>query len=100
VAVCLVRQETAGSQKRTRAARRGRGEHCTDLAFVSVTIVGKDGWKVPTARNLVRFGVSGPGTIAAVGRGGEPHEPSVLPIQITAELEALASGSIVVMSRE
>ena len=73
MAVCLVRQETAGSQKRTRAARRGRDEHCTDLAFVSVTIVGKDGWKVPTARNLVRFGVSGPGTIAAVGRGGTPR---------------------------
>jgi beta-galactosidase len=40
-----------------------------DLAFVTIKIVDRDGLMVPTAANLVKFRVSGPGTIAAVGNG-------------------------------
>jgi beta-galactosidase len=40
-----------------------------DLAFITVMAVDRDGKRVPTAGNLVRFSVSGPATIAAVGNG-------------------------------
>jgi beta-galactosidase len=40
-----------------------------DLAFIAVTVVDKDGRKVPTAGSMVRFSISGPGTIAALGNG-------------------------------
>ena len=40
-----------------------------DLAFVTVRIVDAAGAMVPDAGNTVRFTVSGPGTIAAVGNG-------------------------------
>lgn len=42
-----------------------------DLSFVTVTIVDKDGNKVPDAGNLVQFTVTGEGTIAGVDNGSE-----------------------------
>jgi len=47
-----------------------------DLAFVAVTIVDQDGQKVPTAGNLIRFSVRGPGAIAAVGNGDPTNHRS------------------------
>lgn len=40
-----------------------------DLSFVTVTIADKKGLKVPTADNLVKFEVSGPGEIVGVDNG-------------------------------
>ncbi len=40
-----------------------------DLSFIMVRIVDKDGNMVPVAKNLIRFRLSGPGTIVAVGNG-------------------------------
>jgi beta-galactosidase len=40
-----------------------------DLMFITAKIVDKDGLMVPTAGNLVRFTINGPGVIAAVGNG-------------------------------
>jgi beta-galactosidase len=40
-----------------------------DLVFISVGVLDKNGSIVPTADNLVRFKVSGPGVITAVGNG-------------------------------
>ncbi len=40
-----------------------------DLSFVTVTIADQDGLMVPRSDNLVKFQVSGPGEIAAVGNG-------------------------------
>ena len=41
----------------------------TDLSFVTVRILDKDGTLVPNADNLVKFNVSGPGFIAGVDNG-------------------------------
>lgn len=40
-----------------------------DLAFITVQLLDKEGLLVPTADNLVRFKLSGPGKITAVGNG-------------------------------
>lgn len=40
-----------------------------DLSFVTVTILDKKGLKVPTAGNLVKFEISGPGEIVGVDNG-------------------------------
>jgi beta-galactosidase len=93
-----------------------------DLAFITVQIVDMDNHQVPTANNEVRFIISGPGTIEAVGNGDPTnHDPfqsdrykafhgqclliirSVEgesgPIRITAESAALESGNIFIMSK-
>lgn len=49
---------------RTRICPNGR-----DLAFVTARIVDKEGRMVPTAPNMVRFTLSGPGALAATGNG-------------------------------
>jgi beta-galactosidase len=47
-----------------------------DLAFVTVTIADKNGLLVPRSNNLVKFSVTGPGEIVAVGNGdAASHEP-------------------------
>ncbi len=93
-----------------------------DLSFVAVKIVDKDGVMVPTAGNLVRFKVNGPGIIAAVGNGDPTDHGSFQSdrskgfhgqclliirsiegkggqIRLTAESDALSSGSIVIRSK-
>ena len=58
-----------------RAEIRGDGR---DLAFVTVTIADKDGLLVPRTHNQVKFSVSGPGEIVAVGNGdAASHEPFI-----------------------
>jgi beta-galactosidase len=47
-----------------------------DLAFISLTILDKNDLVVPTADNLVRFKVSGPGVITAVGNGDPTNHNS------------------------
>jgi beta-galactosidase len=89
-----------------------------DLAFVTVTIADKSGLLVPRSHNLVKFSVSGPGEIVAVGNGdAASHEPfqakqrkafnglcqvivktkagQAGKITLTAEAEGLGSGEIV-----
>jgi beta-galactosidase len=47
-----------------------------DLAFVTVTIADKNGLLVPRSHNLVKFSVTRPGEIVAVGNGdAASHEP-------------------------
>ncbi|MGH9830050.1 MAG: DUF4982 domain-containing protein, partial [Blastocatellia bacterium] len=47
-----------------------------DLSFVTVKVVDKDGTLVPHADNLIKFHISGEGSIAAVDNGSETsHEP-------------------------
>jgi beta-galactosidase len=47
----------------------------TDLSFVGVKVVDKNGLVVPQAENLVKFAVSGPGFIAGVDNGNQiSHE--------------------------
>ncbi|PCI35305.1 MAG: glycoside hydrolase family 2 [Flavobacteriaceae bacterium] len=41
----------------------------SDLSFITVKVVDKDGNFCPLANNLVNFNIEGPGTIAAVGNG-------------------------------
>jgi beta-galactosidase len=41
----------------------------TDLSFVTVKIVDKDGLMVPTANNKIKFEISGPGEIVATDNG-------------------------------
>ena len=43
-----------------------------DLSYVTVRIEDKDGNLCPRAENLVRFKVTGAGSIAAVGNGTPP----------------------------
>jgi beta-galactosidase len=52
------------SADRAKIAADGR-----DLSFVAVSVVDKDGLRVPTAGNPVHFRIDGPGVIAAVGNG-------------------------------
>lgn len=93
-----------------------------DLAFVTISIVDKDGLRVPTANSLVHFRVSGPGTIRAVGNGDPTNHDSFLSdrykafhgqcmliiqstegkrgsIHVTAESEALTSGDIMIIAQ-
>ncbi len=47
----------------------------TDLSFVTVRVVDKNGTLVPDASNLIRFDVSGPGSIVGVDNGNQiSHE--------------------------
>jgi beta-galactosidase len=94
-----------------------------DLAFITVTIVDRDGHNVPTAGNRVRFSVSGPGRIAATGNGDPTNQQSFQSdrynafhgqclvivrategrggsIRLTASSEGLAGGNIVVKTRQ
>jgi beta-galactosidase len=93
-----------------------------DLAFVTIKILDKDGLMVPTAANLLRFRVSGAGTIAAAGNGDatdhesfrsnrckafhgqclvilRPSEGKGGQIRLTAESGSLKAGSILITSR-
>ncbi len=48
----------------------------TDLSFVTVKVVDKNGTVVPAADNLIKFDLSGQGWIAGVGNGNQiSHEP-------------------------
>jgi len=48
----------------------------SDLSFVTVQIVDKEGTLVPTASNLVNFSITGPGEIVGVDNGSEiDHNP-------------------------
>ncbi len=47
-----------------------------DLSFVEVRVVDKDGNIVPDAGNLVKFDISGPGSMAAVGNGDQTSHES------------------------
>lgn len=48
----------------------------TDLSFVTVKVVDKNGTLVPAASNLIRFELLGPGSIAGVDNGNQiSHEP-------------------------
>ena len=47
----------------------------SDLSFVTVKVVDKDGTVVPAADNLIKFEVNGAGSIAAVDNGNQiSHE--------------------------
>lgn len=93
-----------------------------DLAFVTIKILDKDGLMVPTADDLVRFRVSGPGTIEAVGNGDATGHESFQSarckafhgqclvilrssegkggqIRLTAESESVKGGSILITSK-
>lgn len=57
------------------ADRRTIRSNGTDLSFVTVKIVDRNGTLVPRADNLVSFGLTGPGFIAGVDNGSEiSHE--------------------------
>lgn len=94
-----------------------------DLAFIAAKITDQDGLTVPIADNLIRFKISGPGTIAAVGNGDPTNHDSFRsrqykafhgqclviiqsiegqdgPIRLTAESDTITGGEIVVMSRQ
>ena len=43
----------------------------SDLSFITVTVIDRDGNTVPHAANLVTFSVEGPGTIAGVDNGSQ-----------------------------
>jgi beta-galactosidase len=43
----------------------------SDLSFVTINMVDKDGTLVPTASNLVNFSITGPGKIVGVDNGSE-----------------------------
>ena len=93
-----------------------------DLAFITVKITDKEGLTVPTADNLVKFKVSGPGEVVAVDNGDptsfEPFQASqhkafhglVLvivkarkgepgAIRVSAEADGLKSGTVEIRSR-
>jgi len=50
----------------------------TDLAFLRVRVVDRQGLRVPTADNLIRFTINGPGLLAAVGNGDPTNQDSFL----------------------
>lgn len=93
-----------------------------ELVYVTVRIVDKDGRMVPIATNTVRFKVSGPGALAAVGNGDPTNHDSFQSdryrafhgqclviirstegkggqIRLKAESEALTTGEILMMSK-
>jgi len=55
-----------------------------DLAWVGVSIVDDQGRVVPTAGNMVRFSVKGPGIVLGVGNGNPTCHESVKASQISA----------------
>jgi beta-galactosidase len=92
-----------------------------DLSFVTVAVVDKDGVVVPTANNLIGFGIAGEGTIAGVDNGSPTsHEPfnanqhtamnglalAIIQsndrkgkIKLTASADGLASASVEIVSK-
>ena len=93
-----------------------------DLAFVSARVVDSGGLTVPTASNLVRFCIDGPGVIIAVGNGDATShdsfhshqcrafhgqclaiirsvEAGIGTIRVTVEADALATGSVTMVSQ-
>lgn len=69
--VLVTEEKTAGAPNRIRltADRRKITADGSDLSFVTIDIVDKDGNLVPDAENLVQFKVDGPGKIAGVDNG-------------------------------
>jgi beta-galactosidase len=47
-----------------------------DLSYITVTIADKEGLMVPRSKNLVKFEVSGPGEVVAVGNGDSTSHES------------------------
>jgi beta-galactosidase len=76
--VAYQEQKTTGKpvQINLQADRLALAADGEDLAVVNVSILDPDGLVVPDARNLVRFGLEGPGKILGVGNGDPScHEP-------------------------
>jgi beta-galactosidase len=58
------------------ADRNSLGPTWDDVVFVTATVVDANGVFVPTASDLIKFNVTGPGVIAAVDSGNNAsHEP-------------------------
>ncbi len=64
-----------------------------DLAFVTVNLTDKEGRLVPTADNLLKFEVSGPGEIVATDNGN----PADLTSFISKERKALNGKALVII---
>ena len=102
------------SADRTTIAADGK-----DLSFVTVRISDNDGITVPDAKNIVQFGISGPGEIIATDNGNpadlisfsskeratlsglalvivraKPNEPGVIKIKATSDGLAVAEITI------
>ena len=76
--VMVTEEKTAGPAARMvlSADRSKINADNSDLSFVTVQIVDKDGTLVPTAGNLVNFSITGPGKIVGVDNGSEiDHNP-------------------------
>ncbi len=69
--VLVTEEKTAGVPNRIRltADRPKIAADGSDLSFVTVDVVDKDGTVVPDAENLVQFKIEGPGKIAGVDNG-------------------------------
>ena len=93
-----------------------------DLAFVTVTAVDSCGHRVPDSRNVVRFTISGSGSLAAAANGDPTghdsfqasqcrvfHGQCLLivramesnpgPIRLSAESDSLKSGTLILNSQ-
>jgi len=76
--VMVTEEKTAGQAARMvlSADRSKINADNSDLSFVTVQIVDKDGIFVPDANNLVNFSITGPGKIIGVDNGSEiDHNP-------------------------
>jgi beta-galactosidase len=76
--VMVTEEKTAGTAARMvlSADHRKIDADNSDLSFVTVQIVDKDGTLVPSASNLVTFSITGPGKIVGVDNGSEiDHNP-------------------------
>jgi len=76
--VMATEEKTAGQATRMvlSADRRKIDADNSDLSYVTVQIVDKDGTLVPDAGNLVYFSITGPGKIIGVDNGSETdHNP-------------------------
>ena len=93
----------------------------SDLSFVTVRVEDKNGTLVPAADNLIKFEVTGPGSIAAVDNGNQISHESFKapqrkafhgmalaivqskqnrgPIVLKAKSDGLASASVVINAR-
>lgn len=71
--VLVAEEKTAGQPARMvlSADRKMIYADNSDLSFVTVKIVDKNGTMVPTANNLVHFSITGPGKIVGVDNGSE-----------------------------
>jgi len=65
------RERTAGPATKLalKADRTALAADGSDLAFITATVMDRDGVRAPEAKNSVRFSVSGPGEIIAVDNG-------------------------------